>query len=81
VEPSPHLLALRTEIRNEGVMAKKAKRRQWTKGDIRELKALARQKLPASKALANKGSATYEVIGKRQGHPASEGEADAFHYD
>jgi len=31
-------------------MAKKAsKRRQWTKGDIRELKASARQKTPARK--------------------------------
>jgi hypothetical protein len=31
-------------------MAKKAsKRRQWTKGDIRELKAGARQKTPARK--------------------------------
>jgi len=48
-------------------MAKKSKRREWTKGDIRELKALARQKLPASKALANKAPATYVVIGKRDG--------------
>jgi hypothetical protein len=30
-------------------MAKKSKRREWTKGDIRELKALAKQKTPAGK--------------------------------
>ena len=30
-------------------MAKKSKRREWTKDDIRELKALARQKTPARK--------------------------------
>jgi len=52
----------RLEIRNESVMAKKSKPREWTKGDIRALKALARQKLPASKA-----PATYVVLGKRDG--------------
>jgi hypothetical protein len=30
-------------------MAKNSKRREWTKVDIRELKALARQKTPARK--------------------------------
>lgn len=30
-------------------MARKSKRREWTKEDIRELKALARQKTPARK--------------------------------
>ena len=30
-------------------MAKKSKRRKWTKGDIRELKAMAKQKTPAGK--------------------------------
>jgi hypothetical protein len=30
-------------------MAKNAKRREWTKTDIRELKILARQKTPAGK--------------------------------
>ena len=30
-------------------MAKKAKRREWTKDDVRELKTLARQKTPAAK--------------------------------
>jgi hypothetical protein len=30
-------------------VAKKSKRREWTKDDIRELKALARQKTPARK--------------------------------
>ena len=30
-------------------MAKNAKRREWTKTDIRELKTLARQKTPAGK--------------------------------
>jgi hypothetical protein len=30
-------------------MAKKAKLRAWTKDDVRELKALARQKTPAAK--------------------------------
>jgi hypothetical protein len=30
-------------------MAKKSKRREWTKDDIRELKALAKQKTPAGK--------------------------------
>jgi hypothetical protein len=30
-------------------MAKKSKRREWTKEDIRELKALAKQKTPAGK--------------------------------
>ena len=36
-------------------MAKKAKRRVWTKEDVRELKALA------------KSRPSYEVIGKRDG--------------
>jgi hypothetical protein len=30
-------------------MAKKAKRREWTKDDVRELKTLARQKTPVAK--------------------------------
>jgi hypothetical protein len=30
-------------------MAKTVKRREWTKGDIRELKSLARQKTPVAK--------------------------------
>jgi hypothetical protein len=30
-------------------MTKNAKRREWTKTDIRELKALARQRTPAGK--------------------------------
>jgi NADH:ubiquinone oxidoreductase subunit len=30
-------------------MAKKSKRREWTKEDIRELKAMAKQKTPAGK--------------------------------
>ncbi len=30
-------------------MAKRAKRREWTKQDVRELKTLARQKTPAAK--------------------------------
>ena len=30
-------------------MAKKSKRREWTKEDIRELKALAKQKTPAGR--------------------------------
>jgi hypothetical protein len=30
-------------------MAKKSKRRAWTKEDVRKLKALARQKRPAAK--------------------------------
>jgi hypothetical protein len=30
-------------------MAKKAKRREWTKDDVRELKTLARQKTPVGK--------------------------------
>jgi hypothetical protein len=33
----------------ESFMAKKSKRRAWTKEDIRVLKSLARQKTPASK--------------------------------
>jgi hypothetical protein len=32
-----------------GNMAKKAKRREWTKDDVRELKTLARQKTPVAK--------------------------------
>jgi hypothetical protein len=48
-------------------MAKKSHHREWTKGDIRELKALARQKVPASKVSATKTPATYVVIGKRGG--------------
>jgi hypothetical protein len=43
-------------------MAKKSKRREWTKGDIRELKAMARQKSPGSKA-----PGTYVVMGERDG--------------
>jgi len=30
-------------------MTKKVKRREWTKDDVRELKALARQKTPVAK--------------------------------
>ena len=30
-------------------MAKKAKRREWTAGDVRDLKSLAKKKTPASK--------------------------------
>jgi hypothetical protein len=30
-------------------MAKKTKRREWTKDDVRELKSLARQKTPVAK--------------------------------
>jgi hypothetical protein len=30
-------------------MAKKSKRREWTEQDVGELKALARQKMPAAK--------------------------------
>jgi hypothetical protein len=30
-------------------MAKKAKRREWTKDDLRQLKTLARQKTPVAK--------------------------------
>jgi hypothetical protein len=30
-------------------MAKRAKRREWTKDDVRELKILARQKTPVAK--------------------------------
>ena len=30
-------------------MAKKVKRREWTKDDVRELKTLARQKTPVAK--------------------------------
>jgi hypothetical protein len=30
-------------------MAKRAKRREWTKEDVRELKSLARQKTPVAK--------------------------------
>jgi hypothetical protein len=33
----------------EGFMAKKSKRRAWTKEDVRILKTLARQKTPAPK--------------------------------
>jgi hypothetical protein len=32
-----------------GVMARKAKRRDWTAGDIRDLKGLAKRKMPAAK--------------------------------
>jgi hypothetical protein len=38
---------LRTEV--ESLMAKKSKRRAWTKEDVRVLKTLARQKTPAKK--------------------------------
>ena len=35
---------------NKGVlMAKRTKRREWTKDDVRELKTLARQKMPVAK--------------------------------
>ena len=30
-------------------MAKKAKRREWNKGDVKELKTMARNKMPAPK--------------------------------
>jgi putative SOS response-associated peptidase YedK len=33
----------------EGMVVKKAKRREWTAQDVRELKTLARQKTPAGK--------------------------------
>jgi hypothetical protein len=32
-----------------GVMARKATRREWTAGDIRDLKSLAKKKIPAGK--------------------------------
>ena len=32
-----------------GTMAKKAKRREWNKGDVKELKTMARNKTPAPK--------------------------------
>jgi hypothetical protein len=40
---------LRTAMKAEGLMAKKSKRRAWTKEDVRTLKTLARQKTPAAK--------------------------------
>ena len=33
-------------------MAKKAKRREWTKDDVRELKSMAKKKTPAPKIAA-----------------------------
>jgi hypothetical protein len=36
-------------VTNGVVMAKRSKRREWTKDDVRELKILARQKTPAAK--------------------------------
>ena len=40
----------RTVFQNTGVdMAKRTKRREWTKDDVRELKILARQKTPVAK--------------------------------
>jgi hypothetical protein len=38
----------RTEM-ERGTMAKKAKRREWTKDDVKELKTMARNKTPAPK--------------------------------
>jgi hypothetical protein len=32
-----------------GTMAKKAKRREWTKSDVKELKSMAKNKTPAPK--------------------------------
>ena len=53
-------------------MAKKAKRREWTKDDVRELKMLARQKTPVenreiaeanSRSNAAEGVLAWRVIG------------------
>jgi hypothetical protein len=37
------------EPMERGTMAKKAKRREWTKSDVKELKTMARNKTPAPK--------------------------------
>jgi hypothetical protein len=36
-------------LQTEVIMAKSSKRRRWTKEEVRELKALARKKIPAAK--------------------------------
>jgi hypothetical protein len=46
----PDRAVLGSRPQNIGVeMAKRTTRREWTKDDVRELKALARQKTPAAK--------------------------------
>jgi hypothetical protein len=50
-------------------MAKVAKRREWTKDDVRELKTLARQKTPVrkiAKALKRTHSATQPALHSRK---------------
>jgi len=47
-------------------MAKKAKRREWTKSDVKELKTMARNKTPApkiAKALKRTGATTVTTMG------------------
>ena len=46
----PMVLCLEAAPKNVGAnMAKKVKRREWTKDDVRELETLARQKTPVAK--------------------------------
>ena len=46
----PMVLCYEAAPKNVGAdMAKKAKRREWSKDDVRELKTLARQKMPVAK--------------------------------
>ena len=51
-------------------MAKNAKRREWTKDDVRELKTLARQKMPVAK-IAKSLKRTLEQRSRRRSHLAS----------
>jgi hypothetical protein len=49
VAPDSAVLRSRPQNMEPVNMAKKAKRREWTKDDVRELKTLARQKTPVAK--------------------------------
>jgi hypothetical protein len=42
-------LIIRFHLSWEEFMARKAKRREWTAGDVRDLKSLAKKKMPAGK--------------------------------
>jgi hypothetical protein len=44
-----HVLSRFGKLEGREMAAKKRKRRDWTKGDVREFKALARKKTPAAK--------------------------------
>jgi hypothetical protein len=50
-------------------MARKAKRREWTAGDVRELKSLAKKKMPAGKIAKSLKRTVGDLDRERLGSP------------